>query len=119
MTFLYPQSEVQPFSVEELMQGYWVKVAQHGVSRVLQFSAGGVLTEQDLFMPLPFRSSPRYEYSWYGRWQLEDEGKRLIVIIGSYRLVVEPDRRSNIHGGYERNEEEPDYFGNFRFIHAC
>src|SRR4051812_21597201 len=81
---LVPGGWLPRFTVNELTGGYWIKIGQHGVSRVLQFFPDGTLHEQDLFTSLPIDVNSRT--AWVGSWHLDLNGEELQVFAGPYRL---------------------------------
>jgi hypothetical protein len=108
-----PGGWLPKFTEAELTSGYWIKVGEHGVSRILELHRDGTLVEQDLMTPLPIDES---RAAWSGSWRLELDGADLAIIIGPYRLTVQPNRRFGMHTGLEVKADDPNYRVGFRFF---
>ena len=100
------KAQKRAFTREEVLEGQWLKIADHGNRCIVRFHADGTLTEADLFNPRD---------SWSGQWQLV--GAILRVNIGEYELDIVANREGAIHSGieFESGGRLPDAY--FKVIH--
>jgi len=96
------------FEMEELVEGHWIKVGDHGYSFIVRFHSDGTLTESSL-------SNLAYRYA--GRWTLE-QGDLIIEIDSDshYRLRVIASRDQPVHSGIEENSAGGR--NDFRLVHV-
>jgi hypothetical protein len=93
-------SKKRAFTREEVLNGMWVKIGDHGWHHIVQFHPDGTLAEKPLFPP--------GEESWEGSWRLV--GPVLRVNIGPYEMDIFASRGSNIHSGVEVCKDYPGQF---------
>jgi len=99
----------RPFKNEEnLRQGQWVKVGDHGYQFLVRLHDKGTLTESPIFHP---------KASWPGTWELTPKGL-LCMAVGPYRLFIVASRDDSIHSGVEFCEGNPKPNAYFKVIHA-
>lgn len=94
------------FNEDELVEGSWIKVGDHGQSFVVEFSPGGTFTERSLFDP---------SESWEGSWTLKERSVRLQF--GNYELVMVANGAESIHSAIECDSGE-ESFNYFKIIHV-
>ena len=79
----------RPFTEEEVTQGEWSKIGDHGYSFKVRFLPGGKYIERDITR----------EESWEGTWKLV--GVALRMNVGEYELDVIANKKGNTHSGVE------------------
>jgi hypothetical protein len=84
------KAQKRAFTRDEVLQGQWIKVADHGNRCIVQFHADGTLTETDLF---------NQEASWHGQWQLVAAVLRMNI--GVYELDIVANKEGVTHSGIE------------------
>ena len=120
------KAQKRAFTREEVLEGQWVKVGDHGYHRLVRFHADGTLTEADLFNPMD---------SWRGQWQLVNYALRwpyqqfaiynthrsmrilLRMNVGEYELDIVANKEGAIHSGieFQRGSYNPNAY--FKVIH--
>jgi hypothetical protein len=95
------------FNTDEILQGQWIKVGDHGHSFVAQLHPDGTLTETSLF---------NRQASWNGSWRLV--GSVLRLTVNNYELDIFACKDGNVHSGieYENGASKPSAY--FKVIHA-
>jgi len=88
------------FSRNELLDGKWVKVADHGTQHQLTLKDDGTLIESPLFS---FDANDR----WNGRWRLIDGVLRLNIQIYELDIVAS---REGLHSGVEDEGDQRNAF---------
>lgn len=94
------------FSRNELLEGKWVKVADHGHQHHFELHPDGTLTESPLFS---FDINDR----WNGKWRLIDGVLRLNIQIYELDIVAS---KNDIHSGIEDEGDHRNAY--FRVIHS-
>lgn len=95
------------FTKDEVLNGTWVKVSEHGNSFIVQLSSDGQLKERSLFGS---------DEESQGKWSLENGILKLCV--GEYELSVFANSDSPIHSGVEYKQGLKDPWAYFKVIHA-
>lgn len=94
------------FSPNELLEGKWVKIADHGQRHHFELHRDGTLTERPLF-------SFDVDDRWIGKWKLIEGVLRLNINVYELDIVASKD---GLHSGIE---DEGDHRGAyFRVIHS-
>lgn len=84
------QTYKRPFTLDEILQGKWVKASDNGNSFVVSFHRDGSLTEIGLFdQGVP----------WKGTWRLV--GAILRMNVGNYELDIVASYYGSMHSGIE------------------
>lgn len=118
----------RPFEPEEITQGQWVKIGDHGHHFLVRLHKDGTLTESALFHPKDlwlekWRQKNREPnrvgagHSWPGTWRLTEEGF-LRLSVGPHQLDVVASRDDAIHSGIEYKTGSPSPHAYFKVIHA-
>ncbi len=101
------QKQKRAFTRDEILQGSWVKVGDHGHHFIVRFHANGDLTETGLF---------NTSTSWQGAWQLI--GSVLRMRVNKYELDIFANRDSVIHSGIEIDTTSHAPNAYFKVIHV-
>jgi hypothetical protein len=122
------KAQKRAFTREEVLQGQWIKVGDHGYHRIVRFHADGTLTETDLFNP---------EDSWRGQWQLVNYASPvqrgpiaiypilrslsvfLRMNVREYELDIFACKESAIHSGIEFQSGGYQPTAYFKVIHLA
>lgn len=94
------------FSRGELLDGTWVKIADHGHQHRLELHDDGTLTENSLF-------SFNEDDSWGGEWKIIEGVLRLNIQIYELDVVASVD---GLHSGIEDENNHRNAY--FRVIHV-
>lgn len=104
----------QGFTENEIIQGLWLKLSEHGQIFLLKFGPGGHAEESFLFN--------QDADTWSGLWTVQDGV--LTLLVGQYFLNVDRSANGSIHRGVEvvisEGPEGPvasDYHTTFALVH--
>jgi hypothetical protein len=102
------------FDWEELLDGTWLKIGEHGHSFCLNFHEDGTFTESHLF-------SETGE-TWTGVWENETFDLFLYVTTptAKYMLAIHPLAATGLHEGLETdlNADPSSHQVRFRLVHV-
>jgi len=92
--------------MDDVIQGVWIKVSDHGHNFKVKFNADGTLTECELF---------NENASWKGTWELI--GVALRMKVKNYELDIFANKEGIIHSGIEidTSTQQPNAY--FKLIH--
>lgn len=96
----------RPFTKDEVLQGKWIKISDHGYSFVVQFHPNGTLVETNMFHPFDRGS---------GSWELL--GAVLRMRVGNYELDIFANCNDVIHSGIEIEHGRYQPHAVFKVIH--
>jgi hypothetical protein len=100
------KAQKRAFTRDEVLQGQWVKVGDHGHHRIVRCHPNGTLTETDLF---------NKDASWQGQWQLVSAVLRMNI--GEYELDIVANREGALHSGIEFQARGYQPNAYFKVIH--
>lgn len=100
------QHQKRAITYEEIIQGTWIKVSDHGYNFKVKFFADGTLTESDLF---------NENVSWKGSWKLI--GMALRMNVEKYELDIFANKEGVIHSGIEMDTSTRLPNAYFKVIH--
>jgi hypothetical protein len=102
------------FDVDELLDGLWLKIGDHGESFRLVFHKDGMFTERQLFDDTGV--------SWTGTWELLPSRNLVLTVMTdtTYLLVVPPGSQEGLHFGEETIPDDPESTSvRYCFVHAA
>lgn len=97
----------RPITKEEVIQGSWVKIGDHGYQFIAFFKEDGIVWERHL--------SSREGSGWKGTWSIEES--MLKMTVEPYSLYIVANNAGVIHSGVEFQEGKQEPNAYFSILH--